>query len=128
MTSPKGRADFFEPGEWNVACYECGRKRKASYMKKHWQGYWVCPEHWEPRHPQDFVRAVKDDITTAYTQVQNDVFVIVCTWRGRQGVAGVGTAGCMIAGFVAPDGLNPIFDPTAEDALGRFILDQSVLA
>ena len=55
-----GRADFFEEGGWNAVCFECGRKRKASQLKKHWQGYYVCPEHWEARQPQDFVRSVPD--------------------------------------------------------------------
>lgn len=103
MSSPKGRADYFEQGDWNASCYECGRKRKASQMKKHWQGYYVCPEHWEPRHPQDFVRTAKDDPTPAWQQDQADQFVLVCTWQGRQAVAGFGVAGCMIAGYAAPD-------------------------
>jgi len=67
-TPPKGRADYLALGDWNVVCYECGRKRKASYMKRHWQGYYVCPEHWEVRHPQDFVRGVADVQTPPWTQ------------------------------------------------------------
>lgn len=64
----KGRADHLELGDWNAQCYQCGRKRKASSLVKHWQGYWVCPEHWEARHPQDFVRAVPDVVTPPWTQ------------------------------------------------------------
>ena len=72
-----GRADFLQLGDWNVQCYQCGRKRKGSTMKKHWQGYWVCPEHWEPRHPQDFVRNVPDDMTPPWSQPQPEpVFTI----------------------------------------------------
>ena len=33
-----GRADFYEYGGYNAVCYECGRKRKASMMKKHGKG------------------------------------------------------------------------------------------
>ena len=55
-----GRADYYAPGDYNSICFECGRKRKASELKRHWQGYDVCPEHWEPRQPQDFVRALPD--------------------------------------------------------------------
>lgn len=65
-----GRADYLALGDWNTQCYQCGRKRKASTMKKHWQGYWVCPEHWEPRHPQDFVRNVTDNMTPPWSQPQ----------------------------------------------------------
>ena len=65
---PRGRADFFDPGSWNAVCYECGRTRKASDLKKHWQGYFVCPEHWEERHPQDFVRGVPDIQSVPWSQ------------------------------------------------------------
>jgi len=70
-----GRADYLALGDWNTVCYECGRKRKASEMKKHWQGYYVCPEHWEPRQTQDFVRAVPDQQTPPWVQpMPADVF------------------------------------------------------
>ena len=71
-----GDADFLSLGDYNAVCFECGRKRKASTMKKHWQGHMVCPEHWEPRHPQDFVRAGKAETPPAWTQpMPEDVFV-----------------------------------------------------
>lgn len=63
-----GRADYLALGDWNAVCFQCGRKRKASELKKHWQGYYVCPEHWEPRQPQDFVRSVPDVQTPPWTQ------------------------------------------------------------
>ena len=75
-TYGKGRADFYQSGGWNVVCYECGRKRKAAQMRRHWEGYWVCPEHWEPRQPQDFVRGMQDEQTPPWTQpMPADTFV-----------------------------------------------------
>lgn len=65
-----GQADFLRLGDWNVQCFECGRKFKASSMMRHWQGYYVCPPHWEPRQPQDFVRGVADLQTPPWTQPQ----------------------------------------------------------
>jgi hypothetical protein len=92
----KGRADYLELGDYNAVCYQCGRKRKASTMKKHWQGYWVCPEHWEPRHPQDFVRGVPDPQTPPWAQpMPTDIFVGgFCTTIIA--VAGEAVAGCSI--------------------------------
>ena len=63
-----GRADYLALGDYNAVCYECGRKRKASTLMKHWQGYYLCPEHWEERQPQDFVRSVPDIQTPPWTQ------------------------------------------------------------
>lgn len=63
-----GRADYLLLGDWNTVCYQCGWKRKASTMVRNWQGYYVCPEHNEPRQPQDFVRSVNDVQTPPWTQ------------------------------------------------------------
>lgn len=63
-----GRADYLALGDYNTVCFECGRKRKASMLRKHWQGYYVCPEHWEPRQPQDFVRAIPDLMNVPWAQ------------------------------------------------------------
>ena len=63
-----GRADYLAIGDYNALCFECGRKRKASTLRRHWQGYYVCPEHWEPRQPQDFVRSVPDLMTVPWAQ------------------------------------------------------------
>jgi len=63
-----GKADYLALGDWNVVCFQCGRKRKASETVRNWQGYYVCPEHNEPRHPQDFVRGVPDNQTPPWVQ------------------------------------------------------------
>lgn len=67
-TDRRGRADFLKLGDWNACCAECGRKRKAGSLQMSWKGYWVCPEHWEPRQPQDFVRGVPDVQAPPWTQ------------------------------------------------------------
>jgi hypothetical protein len=108
MSRPlRGKADHYGPGSWNVVCYQCGRKFKASQMRKHWQGYWVCPQHWEPRHPQDFVKSVTDNMTPPWTQpMPADVFVEFCTPNGSSAVADTAVADCAVADFV-----SPFFDP-----------------
>lgn len=126
----RGRADYLELGDWNAVCFECGRKRKASTMKKHWQGYWVCPEHWEARQPQDFVRSVPDVIQPPWCQPPEDTFVYVCSWQGRQAIADVGVADCMIADLAGPgwadEGLFPQIPPAQLDE--TFILDETRLS
>lgn len=63
-----GSADHLVLGDWNVQCYQCGRKAKASKMERNWQGYYVHPEHNEPRQPQDFVRGIPDNQTVPWAQ------------------------------------------------------------
>lgn len=98
----RGARDRLDLGDWNAACSECGRKRKASELVKNWQGMWRCPEHNEARHPQEYVRAVPDIQTPPWTQPQNDVFAAVCFPNDQTAIAGIGIAGCMIAGFISP--------------------------
>lgn len=50
--------DRYIRGDYNSACFECGRKFHDSELRWHWKGYKVCPDHWEERHPQDFVGGV----------------------------------------------------------------------
>lgn len=63
-----GRADYLELGDWNVQCYQCGFKDKASNLVRNWQGYYVHPEHNEPRQTQDFVRGVPDNQIPPWVQ------------------------------------------------------------
>lgn len=63
-----GRADYLLLGDFNAQCYQCGFKRKGSMLARNWQGYYVCPEHNEPRQPQDFVRGLPDLQTPPWTQ------------------------------------------------------------
>lgn len=67
--------DHLVLGDYNAACYECGRKFKASELRQHWRGYFVCPKHWEIRHPQDYVSGVPETVTPPWVQPQTDVFV-----------------------------------------------------
>lgn len=101
----KGRADFLSLGDWNAVCYQCGRKRKASTLKRNWQGFWVCPEHWETRQPQDFVRGIQDIQTPPWTQpMPTDQLLYFCTPVTSSSGAGFAQAGCMVAGNPIPQG------------------------
>lgn len=107
-----GQADFLELGDWNAACYECGRKFKASTLLRHWRGYYVCREHWEPRQPQDFVRGIPDIQTPPWVQVPSQSFIRFCDPAGSSSIAGYAVAGCMIAGGKIPPGYEPQNPPS----------------
>ena len=47
-------------GHW-VICDMCGCAIRNFDAKKTWDGLVVCPDDWEPRHPQDFIRGIPDD-------------------------------------------------------------------
>jgi hypothetical protein len=94
----KGSADGLKLGDWNVTCSLCGFKRKASQVVRNWQGQYRCPEHNEPRQPQDFVRGEQDIQTVPFAQPPIETYINFCSFNGISGIAGLATAGCAIAG------------------------------
>jgi hypothetical protein len=102
----KGRADFFKGGDFNAYCSECGRKRKASDLVRNWQGMYRCPEHNEPRQPQDFVRSVPEQIGTPWAQIlANADFTLFCSMNGCSAIPDWAMPDCSL-----PDSTN--VDPT----------------
>ena len=59
---------YFAEGQWNADCDQCGRMFKSGSLRKQWNGLYTCSQCWEPRQPQDFVRAVKDNSPPAYVR------------------------------------------------------------
>lgn len=96
MTGP---ADYFVLGDWNILCAQCGRKLKASQAVKNWQGTWRCPQHNEPRQPQDFVRGSRAEGQSApFVQRPADITALLCDFNGQSAFAGYAVAGCMVVG------------------------------
>jgi hypothetical protein len=54
--------NYLSRGEYNVTCDRCGRKLKSSQVSKEWTGLIVCRNCLDERHPQDFVRGVRDNM------------------------------------------------------------------
>lgn len=95
-------SDYWKEGDWNAVCSLCGRKRKASEMAKNWQGMYRCPSHNEPRHPQDFVRAVPDIQTPPWVQPPSDTFVSLCFPCDTTAIPALATPGCVKPAFISP--------------------------
>lgn len=60
--------NYYVSGEWNVTCDVCSKKIKSSQAKQRWDGFIVCPEDYEQRHPQDFVKARTDKVSVPFTR------------------------------------------------------------
>jgi hypothetical protein len=55
----------FISGQWKAVCDRCGAEYHAKQLRQEWTGLRVCSgrgtrDCWEPHHPQEFVRGVKD--------------------------------------------------------------------
>ncbi len=68
----------YKSGDWYVSCDVCSKQIYASESKKRWDGFIVCADDWEPRHPQDFLKARLDKISVPFSRPEPpDVFVDV---------------------------------------------------
>lgn len=67
----------YKSGDWLVICDSCAKKLKASKTKERWDGFRVCSECWEPRHPVDFIRSRADKISVPFTRPPSDIFVSI---------------------------------------------------
>jgi hypothetical protein len=73
-----GARDYYKHGDYNAICDVCGFLYKASELRKRWDGAMVCQEDWEPRHPQEFIRSIKETNTLPFTRTESeDTFTVV---------------------------------------------------
>lgn len=94
----------YRPGDWKAVCFRCGHQFLASEMRRNWQGFWTCRNHWEPRQPQDFVRGVKDNPTPPWTQPPPaDVFVPICSLADSTAIPGLAIPGCVCPSNILVD-------------------------
>ena len=70
------RRSRFKRGDYNVICDRSGRKVKRSECLLEWNGLLVHKKYYEERHPQDFVRGVRDNQSVPLPRTEGpDVFV-----------------------------------------------------
>lgn len=96
-------------GDWNVLCDSCGRKFKASSIKKRWDGLMVCPEDYEMRHPSDFLRVQREKISVPFVRpypVSDTYTGYTCSVYERWPKADQATADCATIGWSAPASAN----------------------
>lgn len=65
-----------EPPDSIVCDYSGVRVRQGDQLRRTWDGFNVLSRHWEPRHPQDFVRSRPEATsTTQANQRPPDQFI-----------------------------------------------------
>lgn len=75
-----GHADYYKHGDYNVICDICGFKYKASETRLQWNNLLTCGKCYEERHPQDYVRGIRDDPTVPIARPDGEpIFVGIVT-------------------------------------------------
>jgi len=101
VRNKKTRNPGFIGGNHWVSCDRCGCDVREQDSRTTWEGFVVCLDDWEPRHPQDFVRAKLDRIAPEghVRPEPADTFV---PFIYPSAIAGVAIAGESIAGLSNP--------------------------
>lgn len=89
-------------GDYNSLCDICGFKFKASELKKDWQGLYLCPDDYQARHPQDFLKGVKDNPSIPWSRPDTGM-----TECGPSSVPGQAIPGCAVPGY-SKDYISPL--------------------
>jgi len=86
---------------------ESGFTHYASEMVRTWDGRWVHKDEWEPRHPQDFVRAKNDPVSLQIVRPNQTVSAVPTSAESIVGLLTVGETGIQTVYGPA----THIFDP-----------------
>jgi len=92
--------NYFTSGSHNITCDVCSKKLKAHETYHRWDGFIVCKDDLEQRHPQDFVKSKQDKITVPFSRpIPELVFTfLACTAYSRQCLADYAAADCAQVG------------------------------
>ena len=101
-------------GNWLTICDDCGKKYKASELRKRWDGLMVCTKTcYEERPMQDFVRAGVDHMATPWSRPENqDNFIQTCNPVTSCGIAYYAVAGCSKPNVKFPSWFGSVPAPT----------------
>lgn len=95
--------DYYKPGAWNAICDICGLRFKSDELQKNWKGQMVCSDDFETRHPQDFIRVPKEDVSVPWVRPEGqDQFIDVCWIWERSAFADLASADCAQADRATP--------------------------
>lgn len=67
---------YYEEGSWDAACDQCGLAFKFTQLRKRWDGAYVDDRCWEPRHPQEMVRAIRDNPSVPVARPSQIIYLV----------------------------------------------------
>ena len=66
---------MWKRGQWLAVCDVCGWEFLSGELRERWDGLMVDKACWETRHPQEFIKAVKESTIPWARPEPTDVFV-----------------------------------------------------
>ena len=75
----KHRPPKYRSGSHLMLCDLSGRTCYAEDMRRMWNGLMVHKDYWEPRNPQDFIYAIRDQVAPAVVRPDTDGDLVIDT-------------------------------------------------
>lgn len=95
--------NWLKLGDYNAICDSCGRKYKATTMKKRWDGLFVCPDDYEIRHPQLSLKVRGDKMVVPIPRPDQEpatFLAYLCSVNESNARADMASADCARVGFL----------------------------
>lgn len=121
----KPRNAGYIPGDHWVVCDRSGAVIRQSKAKRTWDGLVVKEDWWEPRHPQDFVRARQDSPAAKGLVRPEPENVFIATAEVPPYNATAAVAGRAIAGL-AVAGVDKLLFESERESIPSYTFDMSL--
>lgn len=108
MSQGGNSGNHYRSGDWLAACDICGFRFYASQLKKNWKGEYVCEADFELRHPQEFIRVPKEDVSVPWVRDETDILLFQCWIWAITAYADLAEADCAQADKAFPTYQNAL--------------------
>lgn len=86
------------PGTWKAVCDSCGFEFPSDELRERWDGFMVCIDDFETKHPLLDIRIRPERIAPPWVRPAGEpLFLHNCNIISSSCYAGLGTADCMRA-------------------------------
>lgn len=83
------------PGTWRAICDSCGFEFPSDELRQRWDGFMVCKEDFETKHPQLDIRIKPERVAPPWTRPEGEAtFIHVCNVISSSCYTGLATADC----------------------------------
>lgn len=86
------------PGTWKAVCDSCGFEFPSDELRHRWDGFMVCKDDYETKHPQLDIRIKPERVAPPWTRPAGEpIFIHFCDVISSSCYAGLATADCALA-------------------------------
>lgn len=83
------------PGTWRAICDRCGFEFPSDELKETWEGFMVCKNDYETKHPLLDIKIKPERVAPPWTRPEGeDRFILICNIISSSAYTGLAVADC----------------------------------